>query len=545
MLGAAGAWPESRDDVTGGDRAVAARLLVGVLLACYAFLYGPVFAGSLRDCWNDPSYSHGVLMPLVVLVLAWMRRRDVFQLPLPARRTWNAVAWMALAAGCAAWVVGAAAAEEFTQRTAGIWIAIGLCGVLGGPSRLRRYGLPLLLLACAVPLPSLVYAQISFPLQLLSARLAAGSLDLLGLEVVRSGNIFEVNGHALEVVRACSGIRSIMALGTLALAAVVALRLRFVPGLVLAATALPAALFGNLLRLVVTALLVVGFGPSAAEGHVHEAVGVASFVASLAILALALRFLRRRAEAPRDSHDDGAARFSWVRLRGEIVGAARTLGTLRPVSLAAAALALAVLAAAGGYATFLHHHTVEPGRAPDLAALPLDFDRYRGTEIPMTDRVLEQVQADEYVFRTYAAPAGPDVGLYVGYYRDPRQGAQIHSPIHCYPGAGWKIRGSEPLLVRDFSGAMTNMRRLVVDKRGRQDVVIYWYETRTGRLTSDLDLKLNLMRTALLQKPQDAAFVRWSTPIAEGESVDEATKRLLSALARAHPQLEAALPFEI
>ena len=74
-------------------------------------------------------------------------------------------------------------------------------------------------------------------------------------------------------------------------------------------------------------------------------------------------------------------------------------------------------------------------------------------------------------------------------------------------------------------------------------MVLYWYDTRTGRLTSDLDLKFNLMRTALLHRPQDAAFVRWSTPLVPGENVDTATARLLGAVADTYPALEAALPF--
>ena len=97
--------------------------------------------------------------------------------------------------------------------------------------------------------------------------------------------------------------------------------------------------------------------------------------------------------------------------------------------------------------------------------------------------------------------------------------------------------------MRDFKERTTEMRRLLVERDGRRDVVVYWYDTRTGRLTSDLQLKMNLVRTALLHQPQDAAFVRWSTPIAEGESLEQATTRLLFGVARAYPGLEALLPF--
>ena len=216
---------------------------------------------------------------------------------------------------------------------------------------------------------------------------------------------------------------------------------------------------------------------------------------------------------------------------------------VRLVSLRAAWVSMAILALVGAYGGFLSRHLAEPGESPRLSQLPLRLGSLAGEEIPLGGEILQQVQADSYVFRTYQAPSGPEVGLYVGYYRSARHGAQIHSPMHCYPGAGWDIQDTSPLLVRDLRGHLTEMRRLLVERDGREDVVVYWYDTRTGRLTSDLQLKVNLMRTALLHRPQDAAFVRWSTPVADGESVEDATTRLLSVVARAFPHLEAALPF--
>lgn len=98
--------------------------------------------------------------------------------------------------------------------------------------------------------------------------------------------------------------------------------------------------------------------------------------------------------------------------------------------------------------------------------------------------------------------------------------------------------------MRRLDGGYDELRRLVVERDGRRDVVVYWYDTRTGRLSDDVELKLNLMRTALLRLPQDAAFVRWSTPIAEHESLDAATRRLLVVAAHALPHLQEVLPFE-
>jgi exosortase D (VPLPA-CTERM-specific) len=472
------------------------------------------------------------------VLLARRRHHDLVGLRERQARRLAAAAWLAFAAGVALLVLGTAAAEHWTSRISGVLVGIGLCGILGGPTRLRRYGPPLALLAFMVPLPYVLYYRMAFPLQLLSAQLASGALALLGLDVSRSGNLIDLDGHVLEVVRSCSGIRSIMALATLAATLVVAMRLRPWRGAALLLASAPAALAGNTLRLVTTALLVRRFGPGAAEGHVHDATGLAAFAVSLALLGLAARVLRRSEPpaAPSPGTVHRGPRF-------EVLRALAWFRTLRVVSLRAAWAALAVLAAAGAWAALLRIAPVPSGPMPRLEALPVDLPALRGRDIVLDDRVVERVQPDSWLFRSYAAAAGPDLALYVGYYRDPREGAQIHSPMHCYPGSGWKIERSEPIQVRDLNGRVSEMRRLLVEKQGRTDIVLFWYETRTRRLTTDLELKLELMRTALLRRPRDAAFVRWSTPMGAGETVEDATTRLLAATAQALPHLEGALPF--
>src|SRR5262249_20437590 len=99
--------------------------------------------------------------------------------------------------------------------------------------------------------------------------------------------------------------------------------------------------------------------------------------------------------------------------------------------------------------------------------------------------------------------------------------------------------------VRDPSGRMTRFERLIVRKDDRTDIVLFWYETRTGRLVSDIDLKGNLMRTALLHQPQGTAFVPWSTAPHEGDGGRPAAERLMASIAVAWPALETALPFKI
>jgi exosortase len=137
-----------------------------------------------------------------------------------------------------------------------------------------------------IPLPYVLYYRLTFPLQLESSRLAAGLLTAMGMPLVREGNVIHLEGYSLEVVSACSGLRSIMTLGTLALFWCDFVRLSARLRLVFLLLSIPIAVAANVARLVLTATIAAIQGPAAAESFLHELSGLVVFVAGmLAILA--------------------------------------------------------------------------------------------------------------------------------------------------------------------------------------------------------------------------------------------------------------------
>ena len=74
----------------------------------------------------------------------------------------------------------------------------------------------------AIPIPAIVFNKVAFPLHLYETRFAVWSMGLIDIPVLRQGNIIELlplgarETKKLEVVEACSGIRSLMTLVTLA-----------------------------------------------------------------------------------------------------------------------------------------------------------------------------------------------------------------------------------------------------------------------------------------------------------------------------------------
>jgi exosortase len=177
-------------------------------------------------------------------------------------------------------------AELFLARISIVMLLGGLIWTLAGRPMLRELRFPLLVLLLAIPLPKVVYNQITFPLQILASRLASAALPLFGVPVMRDGNIIQLPSMQLEVAEACSGIRSLMSLFTAAIFYGYFLEPSVKRRILLALAALPIAVFANGARIVGTGLGVQYWDPQKALGFFHEFSGWLIFVVSLVCLYL-------------------------------------------------------------------------------------------------------------------------------------------------------------------------------------------------------------------------------------------------------------------
>jgi exosortase len=190
-----------------------------VLAAAIAFVYFSVLARLGRFWWDDPNYSHGLLIPFIIGYILWSERASLAREPKrPAMLLGGAAVFFAL---LMLWA-GTAGAEIFTQRTSLVLLLAGVVVYFWGLPLLRLVFVPLLLLLLAIPIPAIIFNKIAFPLQLFASRCAVGVMRLLDIPVLRDGNVIELKPlfspttKRLEVVEACSGIRSLMTLVTLA-----------------------------------------------------------------------------------------------------------------------------------------------------------------------------------------------------------------------------------------------------------------------------------------------------------------------------------------
>jgi exosortase len=263
-----------------------AQFILGAVTICLLVLavYFQVLGKLVLD-WQDQDNSHGFLVPLFSAFLVWEKRETLRATKLtPA---WSGIALMAL--GLVVLLLGVYGSELFLSRVSLIILMAGLVLCFGGSQLLKELRFALLVLLLAIPLPAIIYSQITFPLQILASKMATDLLPLFGVPVLREGNIIELPLMKLEVAEACSGIRSLMSLFTLAVFYGYFMEKSTWRRWALVLASIPIAIAANGLRILGTGLCVQYWDPDKAMGFFHEFSGWVVFLVSLTCLFLVHR----------------------------------------------------------------------------------------------------------------------------------------------------------------------------------------------------------------------------------------------------------------
>lgn len=288
------------------------------IAAALVFSYATVLTKLGHDWWTDENYSHGLLIPFIIGFILWTERERL------GRTIQRPAMWCGLAvvlfASLALWA-GTAGAELFLQRTSLVVMLAGIVLYFWGVSVLRLVMVPLFLLLLAIPIPAIIFNKIAFPLQLFASRCAVWAMSVFEIPVLRQGNVIELmplgarETKKLEVVEACSGIRSLMTLLTLAVVlayftqarkeggdgnssgkpgANLGSRIRsgltrmktfsFWRPVIVVLSAVPIAILTNALRVSGTGILARYYGTRVADGFFHSFSGWVIYVVAFLIL---------------------------------------------------------------------------------------------------------------------------------------------------------------------------------------------------------------------------------------------------------------------
>ena len=251
-----------------------------LLTALILLLYHRVAVKLVIDWHELPDFSHGFLIPPLAAYLLWDKRDTLRRTPLVP--TWAGL-WLVVL-GLFELLVGIFGADLFFQRTSFILLAVGLVWTLLGKKMLGELKFVLFVLVLAIPLPTILFNQITFPLQLFASHIAAEVLPVFNVPVLQEGNVINLPAMPLEVAEACSGIHSLMSLFTVAVIFGYMFERSTPRRVALALCSIPIAVAANVARIVGTGLCVQYWDPQKALGFFHEFSGWLMFVVSMICL---------------------------------------------------------------------------------------------------------------------------------------------------------------------------------------------------------------------------------------------------------------------
>ena len=259
------------------------RFAIGSTALCVAIAFGifaPVLYHMIRHWQLVDEYSHGFLIAPLAIYFAWEQRAAL-------RRTRIAPSWWGvglLLLGVAALALGRLGVELMAMRTAFLLTLHGLVLLLLGPHIYRVLAFPLFFSFLMIPLPQSLQNTITFPMQLIASDLAMYPLYWMQIPALREGNIIHLSQSTLLVAEACSGLRSVMALGTLGVVFAYFFRRSWAKRAIIVLSTLPIAILVNAFRVALTGFLTHHYGEEAAQGVIRTTEGFFTFGLAFALL---------------------------------------------------------------------------------------------------------------------------------------------------------------------------------------------------------------------------------------------------------------------
>jgi len=510
--------------------------MVGIGLV---LLLGAVFFEGIDRMVNDwfgiEENSHCVLLPFISAYLIWQVRD---QLKVDAGHGhWSGVLLIVL--GLVINLIGKYSSVFALQQYALLITFYGLVISYGGWRMFRKILVPLLLLVLMVPLPNFFLNNLSSQLQLISSRLGVAFIRMTGTSVFLEGNVIDLGTYKLQVVEACSGLRYLFPLITMSAVMAYMMRTTWWKRWLVVISSIPLTIIMNSLRIASVGIMVEHWGPTMAEGFLHEFQGWMVFMLSMGIL-FAEVIIIAKLEGKRWRNIFGLQSAVTID-QAELIDTKSTAPLSRPTPrwlIASAALLL--LAVPAVYA--VPQQTEVIPQREYFNSFPLQVGEWQGKRGQLDQVYLEGLKLDDYFIADYFSSAGRPINFYVAWYDSQQAGHSVHSPRSCLPGGGWSIKTIEPISVTNVAGRTLNANRVLMEYGGQRQLVYYWFQQRGHVISSEYMVKWYLFVDALTRHRSDGALVRTVMPISEGASLTDADAQLVSFIRSAASKLTPYIP---
>lgn len=273
------------------------RYQVVAAFTLFFLVFYPIYP-ELVDKWlNSSDDSHGFLVPLISGYLIWQRREAL------KKEQWKSFGWggVILAASMLVYVLSFAGAAAVVSRAMIVSGLIGLILFIFGRRIFAIIAFPVYFLVFMIPVPDSIYQLLAFPLQLLASHASATLIRLIGIPVLREGNMLYFAQTHLEVAEACSGLRSMASLSMLGCLLAYLMKGSWGRRSALVLSAIPIALLANIVRVTGTGILAHFIGGKVAQGFMHAFSGIAVFAFGFVVLLIEFLALERRGSNPHRS----------------------------------------------------------------------------------------------------------------------------------------------------------------------------------------------------------------------------------------------------
>jgi exosortase len=251
-------------------------LLIGFfILAYFPVLKGLVYAWATLD-----EYSHGFFVIPICIYIIFQKRKILTSIP--ESPSWWGLFFIILVLAI---YIMAQLGEILTIASFSmILIFAGIIILFYGFPMLKELSFPLAFLLFMIPFPSQIYSQLTIPLQLFVTKASVWFAANLGIPIYREGNIIHLPDRTMQVVQACSGLRSMLSI--LPLGAILGyFTLKSNPlRYILFLSGIPAAIVVNIVRVILLVMAFYYFKFDLTTGTTHTIFGIFIFMLALIIL---------------------------------------------------------------------------------------------------------------------------------------------------------------------------------------------------------------------------------------------------------------------
>ena len=483
--------------------------------------------------WEKEEYSHGYMIPLVAVFLLWQRINRPPTLTL--RGSWLGLVFLVL--GIVALIIGKISLLQIFIQYGFLASLIGVAYSFFGGRFMQRTWAAFFYLIFMIPLPSIIYGDLSERLQLISSVLGVDTIRLFGISVFLEGNVIDLGAMQLQVAEACSGLRYLFPLLSFGFLIGYLYRGQLWQRITLFLSTIPITVLMNSFRIGVIGITVDKWGIQMAQGFLHDFEGWVVFMGCVGILFLEIAVFHYFSHDKTRVLDRIDLEFPAFNLKNINIDSRSQQPFLFSLII--------LLVVATWCVTTPEHFEKSPNRKTFLD-FPDQYKDWSGHRIPLEKFILDKLVLTDYIQSDYVRPNEEiPVNFYIAWYASQRSAAAIHSPLACIPGAGWIFDDFSQIDipgVRHISGVPLRINRAIIRKGNVAQLVYFWYDGRNRDLTNEYVERWHIFWDLILHSRSDGALVRVVTYLPDPSKVSAADQRLQQFLKDFYPLIPAYVP---